>query len=331
MLAMGVRAFGSARAIEQLEVDKPVPKPGEAIVRVRFAGVNHIDIAMRSGAFSKSAANRTELPLILGMEGSGEVEAVGAGVGAIKAGDRVAYCLSPGSYAEYAAVPAWRLVKLPDAVPLDTGAAMMLQGSTAHYLARSAFPIGEGDVALVHAGAGGVGQLLIQLARLNGAVVIATVGGAQDKGAIARSRGAAHVVYRDQGEDLHKAVMEITSGAGVNVVYDGIGKDTYADSLRCVAKRGALVNFGQVSGPVERVVPQELGEQGSIFFTRPHLADYMRDAAEIGARARDLFELYLAGRLAVPVDRVYPLDGAGEAHGVLEARKARGKLLLKVV
>ena len=331
MLAMGVRAFGPARAIERLEMQKPVAKPGEAIVRIRFAGVNHIDAAMRSGFFAKSTGHKTDLPLVLGMEGAGEVDSVGEGVSGLKAGDRVAYCLSQGSYAEYAAVPAWRLVRLPDGVPLDTGAAMMLQGSTAHYLTRSAFPIREGDVALVHAGAGGVGQLVIQLARLNGAVVIATVGGAQDKGAIARSRGAAHVFYRGQGDDLRKAVMEITNGAGVNVVYDGIGKDTYADSLRCVARRGVLVSYGQASGPVEKVVPQELGEQGSIFFTRPHLADYMRDAAEVGARARDLFDLYLAGRLAVPIDRVYPLDGAGEAHGVLESGKARGKLLLKVV
>ncbi len=169
MFAMGVREFGSVRAIERLEVAMPVPKPGEVIVRVRFAGVNHIDIAMRNGAFAKSAGNRTGLPLILGMEGSGEVQSIGADVTDIKAGDRVAYCLSPGSYAEYAAVPAWRLVRLPDTVPLDTGAALMLQGSTAHYLTRSAFPMRQGDVALVHAGASGVGQFVIQIARLSGA------------------------------------------------------------------------------------------------------------------------------------------------------------------
>ncbi|KAB2848127.1 MAG: quinone oxidoreductase [Hyphomicrobiaceae bacterium] len=331
MLAMGVRAFGPAKTIEPLDVEKPTPKPGEAIVSVRFAGVNHVDIAMRNGVFAKSAGLKTSLPLVLGMEASGEVQSIGADVEDLKAGDRVAYCLSFGSYAEYAAVPAWRLVKVPDDVPLDVATALMLQGSTAHYLTTSAFPLREGDVALVHAGAGGVGQLLIQLARIAGAVVIATVGGAQDKGAIARSRGAAHVVYRDNGEDFQKAVMEITSGAGANVVYDGIGKETIAGSLRSVARRGVLVSLGQASGPIEHISPQELGEQGSIFFTRPHLADYLREKAEVSARAKDLFDLYLAGRLAVPVDRVYPLDGAGEAHGVLEGRKARGKILLKVV
>ena len=330
MQALGVRSFGRATVVERLELAKPQPKPDEVLVRIAFAGVNFIDIAMRNGAFANSAAHHTPLPLVLGMEASGEVEGTGSAVTGFTAGDRVAYCLSPGSYAESAAVAAWRLVKVPDKVPLDVAAALMLQGSTAHYLTHAAFPVRIGDVCLVHSGASGVGQLLIQLARHKGATVIATVGEAQDKAAIARARGAVHVVYRDQGEDFQKAVMEITSGAGVNVAYDGIGRDTIAGSLRSLCKRGVCVNYGNTSGAVERIVPQELGEIGSVYFTRPHLADYMRDGAEIGARAKDLFDLYLTGRLAVAIDRVYPLEGAAQAHEILEAKKSRGKLLLKV-
>jgi NADPH2:quinone reductase len=266
--------------------------------------------------------------MTIGMEGSGTVAELGAEVTGLKIGDRVAYCIVRGSYAQYAAVPAWKLVRIPDAVPLPAATALMLQGNTAHYLSHSAFPLLSGHTCLVHAGAGGVGQLLIQLAKLRGATVIATAG-SRDKAEIAKQCGADHVIlYRDV--DFREAVMNITGGKGVDVVYDAVGKDTIHHSIRSLKKRGLCVNYGGASGLVQSVEPLALAEAGSVFFTRPHLADYIGTPEELRARAADLFSAYTAGKLAVAIDREFTLADAGAAHRYLEGRGTRGKLLLKI-
>jgi len=328
MRAVGVNSFGGPEALEVIEV--PVPEPGkdEALVKLSLAGINFIDIYMRSGRYARSDTYKTPLPMVLGMEGAGEVVKLGAGVTGLDVGDRVAWCIVRGAYAEYAAVPAWKLVKVPDDIPLDVATTLQLQGCTAHYLTHSAFELKEGDICLAHAGAGGVGQLLTQLAKARGATVIVTVG-SKDKAEIAKSLGADHVIlYRE--ENFRERVMEITQGEGVNVVYDAVGKDTIHDSIRSLAKRGLCVNFGGASGLVESIEPLELAEAGSVFFTRPHLADYMRDAGEIATRADDLFTATREGRLKVTIDTVFPLSKARKAHETIEGRGTRGKLLLDV-
>jgi NADPH2:quinone reductase len=264
--------------------------------------------------------------MVPGMEGAGVVDAVGEGVVGWAPGARVAWCISRGAYAPYAVVPAWKLVPVPDAIALDIACALMLQGSTAHYLTRSAFALRNGHTCLVHAGAGGVGQLLIQLAKAAGATVITTVGGA-DKAAIARGCGADHVIlYRDT--DFAQELRALTEGRGVDVVYDSVGRDTLERSLRSLRRRGMCVLFGASSGQVETIAPLALAEAGSVYFTRPHLADYMADAQEIRGRADDLFAAVSARRLRVAIDRALPLAQAAEAHRVIEARGTRGKLLL---
>jgi NADPH2:quinone reductase len=328
MKTISVGRFGGPEVLEVLERPQPVPGPGEVLVKIERAGVNFIDVYMRSGFYAKSHTYQTPLPMTIGMEGGGTVVATGADVSSFAVGDRVSYAPFRGAYAEYAVVPAWRLVKVPAAVPMDAAVALMLQGYTAHYLSHACFPLGAGHTCLVHAGAGGVGQLLIQLAKIRGATVITTVGTA-DKAAIAKSRGADHVIlYRET--DFREAVMKITGGKGVNVVYDAVGKDTIHQSIRSLAKRGLCVNYGGASGLVQSVEPLELAEAGSVFFTRPHLADYIATREEVQARADDLFGHYAAGRLAVAIDRVYPLADAGAAHRQLEGRGTRGKLLLEI-
>lgn len=326
MRAVGVESFGGAEELTLMDAPRPEPGPGEALLRIARAGVNYIDVYMRSGVYKRSETYKTPLPMTLGMEGAGEVVAVGPGVDPGWVGRRAAYCLSRGSYAECAAVPAWRLVPIPDGVSDEIACALMLQGATAHYLTHDCAPLAPGDACLVHAAAGGVGQLLVQLAKARGATVMATAGTAE-KAEIARARGADHVIlYRD--EDFLPRVREITGGAGVAAVYDSVGRDTVDRSLRCLRRRGTCVLFGASSGVVECVEPLALAEAGSVFFTRPHLADYMRDAAEIGARARDLFGLVESGGLTVTLDRTFPLAEAAAAHRALEGRESRGKLLL---
>ncbi len=328
MPAVVVKSFGGPKACRLDQAPVPQVTAGHVLVELAYAGVNFIDVYMRNGSYANSATYRHLLPMILGMEGAGHVVEVGADVEGLSVGDRVAYAPVRGSYAKYAAVPAWRAVKVPASVGLDIACALMLQGLTAHYLTHSAFPLAAGDWCLVHAAAGGVGQLLTQLAKRCGATVIATVG-SPEKAEIAKAHGADHVVmYREV--NFRKAVMELTGGRGVDVVYDSVGKDTIAKSIRCVRRRGLCVLYGASSGQVECVDPMQLAEAGSVFFTRPHLADYIATREEVEARAHDLFDAVAAGELKVTIDRVFPLALAAHAHRMLEAGLTRGKLLLEI-
>jgi NADPH:quinone reductase len=255
------------------------------------------------------------------------VAAVGEGVANVAVGDRVAYAMIPGAYAELAVVPAERLVKLPDAVDFEAAAAAMLQGMTAHYLTHSTFPLGPGDTALVHAAAGGVGQLITRVARLRGATVYGTVG-SEKKAALALEAGAAAVIDYSR-EDFEAEVRRLTSGRGVDVVYDSVGRDTFDKSLNCLRPRGYLALFGFSSGPVAPFDPAVLGAKGSLFLTRPGLNQYIATRDELLSRARDLFGWLASGELHVRIDRVLPLAEAATAHRELEARRTAGKVLLK--
>ncbi len=328
MKAVQVAAFGGADVLRVTEIAVPSPGPGEVLVRIARAGINYIDIYMRQGTYARSETYKTPLPMTIGMEGAGIVQSVGEGVAEWQPGMRVAYCLSRGSYAEFAVVPAWKLVSVPDDVGFDIATSLMLQGSTAHYLSHSAFTLEPGHTCLIHARAGGVGQILIQLAKLRGATVITTVG-SEDKAKIAKACGADHcILYRQ--EDFGARVMEITKGNGVHVAYDSVGRDTIHVSIRCARRRGLCVLFGASSGTVPSIEPIELAEAGSIFFTRPHLADYMATAAERRARAADLFHAVAENRLNVEIQEVLPLEQAAGAHRLMEGRQSRGKLLLSV-
>lgn len=308
------------------ELGVPEPGPGEALVRITHAGVNFTDIYTRQGVYRHSRTYRNQPPFIPGMEATGVVHGVGEGVEHVAPGDRVAYCLSLGAYAEYAVVPAWRLVIVPGDLEPNIAVSLMLQGCTAHYLTHSLFALESGQVCLVHAAAGGVGQLLLQLARLRGARAIATVGN-EEKAAIATELGA-DTVIRYHEVRFDEVVREVTDGRGVDVVYDGVGRSTFSGSLRSLRPRGTLALFGGASGAVESVAPLDLAEAGSLFFTRPHMADYMASAEEIAWRAGDMFRFAVQGDIKVRIDRQFPLSQAGEAHRVMEQGDTRGKLLL---
>lgn len=328
MKAIAVTEFGGPEKLALLDMPTPQPAAGEALVQLEYAGINFIDVYMRSGHYARSQTYKTPLPMVIGMEGIGKVMTLGDGVQGLSKNQRVAYCIVRGSYAESAVVPAWKLVKVPDDVPSPIAVTLMLQGLTAHYLSHSAFPLEKGHTCLVHAAAGGVGQLLVQCAKMRGATVIATAGSAE-KAEIAKARGADHVIlYREK--DFREEVMRLTGGRGVDVVYDAVGKDTIARSIRSLRRRGVCINYGGASGLVQSIEPLELGEAGSVFFTRPHLADYIATAEELGGRAADLFAAWRTGKLVVTVDREYPLAEAGAAHRYLEAGKTKGKLLLRI-
>jgi NADPH2:quinone reductase len=321
MKAIRVHACGGPEALRYDEVDVPEPKAGEALVRVAAAGVNFIDVQHRTGRYKPPM-----LPFTLGSEAAGTVAAVGPGVTDVAVGDRVAYAMVLGAYAEHAVVPAARLVKVPDAVELETAAAVMLQGLTAHYLTHSTFPLSPGHTVLVHAAAGGAGQLIVQVARLRGATVYGTVGSAA-KAEVARRAGAAATIdYRTQ--DFASEIKKLTNGRGVDVVYDSVGKDTFDKSLDCLRPRGILALFGFSSGPVAPIDPAVLGYKGSLFLTRPGLNQHIATREELVGRASDLFGWLAAGKLTVTVDRTYPLAEAAAAHRALEARHTAGKLLL---
>ena len=328
MRAVGIERFGGPQVLEVLDLPVPELRRGEVLVKVLFAGVNYIDVYMRRGDQGPSPGGLA-MPRVLGREGAGEVVKTGAGVSNLTAGDRVAWCVTAGAYAELCAVPAWRLWPVPADVPLDVACALQLQGATAHFLATSTFPLRQNDVALVHSGAGGVGQLLIQLAKLCGARVLATVGDGA-KAPVAASRGADAVVVRST-QDFLETAMTATEGRGCHVVYDAIGRDTLEKSIAACRRRGLVVLYGGASGAVEALNPLALAEAGSIYFTRPHLADFMQDAAEVQARSSEMADLWRTGRLAVEIGRVLPLDGARAAHEALESRTLTSKILLRPV
>lgn len=308
---------------EKMSVDEiPIPDPGQGQVRVKIAaaGVNFIDIYQRSGQYTG------KLPFTLGMEGSGIVDAVGPDVDVVKVGQRVAYAMSLGSYAEYAIVPAMVLVPVPDAIDLNVAAAIMLQGMTAHYLTHSTFPLKAGDTALIHAAAGGVGLLLIQIAKQIGARVIGTVS-TEEKAELARNAGADDVILYTT-EDFVDSVKRFTGGRGVDVVYDSVGRTTFDGSLQCLRRRGYLVLFGQSSGAVPPVDLQVLNAHGSLFVTRPTLGDYIATREELITRSDYLFALIKAGKLNVRIDSTYPLADAVAAHIALTSRATKGKVLL---
>jgi len=326
MRAVVVPRFGEADVLSLVDRPKPEAEPGHVVVRMSYAGVNYADIYMRRGLYRRGHTYGVEPPFTLGLEGAGMIAAVGDGVRDLCPGMRVAFCLGQGAYAEYARVPAWKAVPVPDGMSLDVAAAAMLQGATAHYLTHSLYPLKAGDWCLVHAAAGGVGQLIVQFAKRRGARVIGTVGD-RAKAEIARRIGADHtILYRETA--FPEEVRRITGGRGVDVVYDGVGAATIEGSLKSLAVRGTCVLFGAASGPVESVGPMALAEAGSVFFTRPHLAHYMRDANEYRTRIDAVLGAVADGSLKINVERILPLDQARTAHEILEGRQTRGKVLL---
>lgn len=320
MKAIRIHAPGGPEALRYEEVPRPEPKEGEAVVKVEAAGVNYIDVYHRTGAYKGS------FPLTLGVEGAGTVAAIGPGVSGLRVGDRVASVSMAGSYAEYAVVAADKLVPLPDGVSFAQGAATMLQGMTAQYLACSTYPLKAGDSCLVHAAAGGVGQLLCQVAKIRGAFVIGTAGG-EAKTRIAHEAGADETIDY-QTQDFEAEVKRITAGKGVHVVYDSVGKTTFEKGLNCLARRGMMVLFGQSSGAVGPVDPQVLNLKGSIYLTRPSLFHYVALREELLERSSQVLGWIRDGVLKLKIFREMPLSQAAEAHRMLEARQTAGKVLL---
>lgn len=312
---------GGLEVLGTITMPDPVPAAGEAVVRLAAIGVNFIDIYFRTGLYKAPA------PILLGHEGAGVVEAVGEGVTTVKPGDRVAYAGVRGSYAELHAVPAAQLVPLPESVSFEQGAAAMLQGMTAHYLSYSTYPLKPGDTALVHAAAGGVGLLLIQMAKKLGATVIGTTSN-EEKAKLATEAGADHVILYDR-TDFQAETRRLTGGRGVNVVYDSIGKATFAQSLDSLAPLGMMVSFGNASGPAPAVEPLTLSQKGSLFLTRPVMGHYIATRELLLWRAGEVLGWVGDGSLKLRVSGVFPLEEAGKAQELLGSRASTGKLLLK--
>lgn len=322
MKAINVQHTGGPEVLQLVDLPVPTPGPNEIRVKQSVAGVNYIDVYIRNGTYKR------ETPFVLGREGAGTVEAVGSGVTELRVGDRVAYmdAPQPGGYAEYVVVPVGEAVPIPAGVDDEVACAAMLQGVTAHYLAHSTYRIAPGETVLVHAAAGGVGSLLTQLAKIAGATVIATAGGAA-KVALALAAGADTAIDYTT-TDFAPEVKRLTENKGVAVAYDSVGRDTWERSLAVVARRGYFVIFGASSGPVPPIDPLRLMAAGSIFLTRPTLGDYKATRAELLGRTSELFALVAAGKLDVRIGATYPLADAATAHRDLEARKTTGKVLL---
>jgi NADPH2:quinone reductase len=320
MRAIQVSKPGGPDVLTVVELPVPLPRPNEVIVRIGAVGVNFIDVYQREGRYP------VPLPFVAGSEAAGVVDAVGADVKVLRGGDRVAYAGVLGSYAEAAAVPADRVVRLPDAVDFPHAAAAMLQGMTAHYLTHAAYPVKRGETALVHAAAGGVGRLLVQMVKRLGARVIGTAG-SEEKAKIARQAGADDVIlYRQQ--DFAAEARRLTGGHGVHVVYDGVGKDTFEGDLTALRPRGYLVLYGGASGAVPPFDPLKLSQHGSLFLTRPMLGPYIATREELEERASVVLGWVASGELDLRIAHTYPLEQASQAHRDLEARKTTGKLLL---
>jgi NADPH2:quinone reductase len=320
MRAIRIHEFGGPEAMRLDEVATPKPGDGQALVRIEAAGVNFIDVYQRTGLY------KNPLPYGLGLEGAGVVEAVGGGVTSVRAGDRVAWTGVPGSYATHNVVPADKLVTLPPGVDARAGAAAMLQGMTAHYLAHSTYPLKRGDTCLVHAAAGGVGLLLCQMAKRAGARVIGTVS-TEEKAKLARDAGADDIIFYTR-QDLVEEVKRLTGGKKLQVVYDSVGKDTFEKGLDCLALRGYMVLYGASSGPVTPLDPQVLNAKGSIFLTRPSLFHYTATRDELVKRAGDVLGWIQKGELKLRIGATFSLAEAAKAHRDLEGRKTTGKVLL---
>jgi NADPH:quinone reductase len=318
--AIRVHKTGGPEVLRYEQIDQPVPGPGQALVQVHAAGLNFLEVYQRTGLY------KVPLPFTPGSEAGGRVVEIGPGVTEVQVGDQVTSQSFSGSYAEFSLARAERLVVLPPGITPRLAAAVMLQGLTAHYLAFSTFPLDSTHTCLVHAAAGGVGLLLCQMARRCGARVIGTVS-SEEKAALARSAGADEVILYTQ-QDFQVETRRLTGGAGVNVVYDSVGRTTFAKSLDCLAPRGMLVLYGQSSGPVEPVDPQVLSAKGSLFLTRPTLATYVTTRAELLARASAVLGWVADGSLKVLIGREFPLSAAAEAHAELEGRRTTGKVLL---
>jgi NADPH2:quinone reductase len=320
--AILVQEPGGPEKMQLVEAPMPQPGPKQALVRIAVSGVNFIDVYFRIGLY------KADVPIALGNEGAGTVEAVGAEVTDLVPGDRVAYAMARGSYAEYAVVPAAQFVKIPAHVDFQTAAAAMLQGMTAHYLTHSTYALKSGDTCLVHAAAGGAGGLTAQMAKMLGARVFGTVS-TEEKARIARENGVDDAILYTQ-QDFEAEVKRLTNGRGVDVVYDSVGKTTFEKSLNSLRPRGLLALFGQSSGPVPPFDPGILNAKGSLFMTRPSLGHYVATRDELLWRAGDVLQWLDSGKLKVRIDRTYPLAEAAAAHRDLESRKTTGKLLLIV-
>ena len=320
MKAVVADPVGGPENLRYVDLPNPEPAEGEVVVKLEAIGVNFIDVYFRKGLYKTP-----ESPVRLGSEGAGTIVAAGKGA-KFSIGQRVAYAMARGSYAEYAAVPQQFLVELPERVSFKDAAAAMLQGMTAHYLTRSTFPLQSSQTCLVHAAAGGAGLLIVQMAKIAGATVIGTCS-TEEKADLVKRHGADHVIrYTEQ--DFVEEVKRITSGAGVNVVYDSVGKTTFVKSLDCLKPRGMMVSFGQSSGPVGEIDPLVLSQKGSLFLTRPSLANYISDPAELKWRSSEIFGWIAEGRLKLHIYREYKLSDAAAAQRDLESRETTGKLLL---
>ena len=320
MKAIRVHENGGPEVLRHEEIDIPQPGPGQVRIRISAAGVNFIDIYHRTGLYPLT------LPYVPGQEAAGIVDQAGEGVTELKEGDRVAYAPSIGAYAQYSIVPAKSVVAVPEGVPDETAAAVMLQGMTAHYLSHSTFPLEKGQRCLIHAAAGGVGRLLVQMAKHRGAVVYGTVG-SQEKAQAVRALGADEVIlYKEV--DFASEVARLTKGSGVEVVYDSVGQSTLEGSLKSLRPRGLLVSFGQSSGPIDSLDPRRLAVGGSLFLTRPTLHHYIATREELLWRSEDLFRWISNGELRVAIDSRFPLEQAADAHKRIESRKSSGKILL---
>jgi NADPH:quinone reductase len=321
MKAIRVHSYGGPEVLKWEEAPAPTPGSGEALVKIAAAGLNFIDVYYRTGQYLAPT-----MPFVPGMEAAGTVSAVGPNVTEVKAGDRVAYATVIGAYAESSVVQSWKLVKLPDNVDFKAGAAIMLQGMTAHYLTHSTFPLKAGHTALIQAGAGGVGLVLTQIARKLGATVYTTVG-SEAKAELSRAAGANEVILYSK-QDFEGELKKITGGRGVDVVYDSVGAATFDKSLNCLKPRGYMVLYGQSSGPVPPFELGKLAAKGSLFVTRPSLNTHILTRDELLWRASDLFKWIGDGDLKLRIDHTFPLADAAKAHSALEGRQTTGKVLL---
>ena len=322
MKAIQVQTPGGPEQLRLVDAPQPQPGPKQALVRVAASGVNFIDIYFRTGLY------KADPPVAIGSEGAGTVEAVGPEVTEVAPGDRVAYAMSRGSYAEYAVVPAAMLVKIPDHVEFTQAAAAMLQGMTAHYLTHSTYPLKSGEACLVHAAAGGAGGLIVQMAKMLGARAFGTVS-TEEKARVARENGADEAILYTQ-TDFETEVKRLTGGRGVDVVYDSVGKTTFEKSLNSLRPRGLLALFGQSSGNVPPFDPNKLNGKGSLYLTRPSLAHYLLTREELLWRAGDVLRWIDEGKLKLRIDHIYPLADAAAAHRDLESRRTAGKLVLAI-